>query len=169
MGDVDGLNVNQLKNFIKARANEKMVELGYKAIYNDIDPNLLKQNQGTAIPSSDDVVSGALPIGFTFNFFGVNYTQFYAGSNGWIGFSPGQTTGYTAAFIPNAGSPLNCILGDWEDLLPGAANIFYTTIGTAPNRRLVVSYYQVPHYGCRTNLHTFQGEDERSFCGPKFI
>ena len=43
MGDVDGLNVNQLKNFIKARANEKMVELGYKAIYNDIDPNLLKQ------------------------------------------------------------------------------------------------------------------------------
>jgi len=43
MGDVDGLNINQLKNFIKARANEKMVELGYKAIYNDIDPNLLKQ------------------------------------------------------------------------------------------------------------------------------
>ena len=43
MGDVDGLNVNQLKNFIKARANEKMIELGYTAIYNDIDPNLLKQ------------------------------------------------------------------------------------------------------------------------------
>lgn len=43
MGDVDGLNISQLKNFIKARANEKMVELGYKAIYNDIDPNLLKQ------------------------------------------------------------------------------------------------------------------------------
>jgi len=43
MGDIDGLNVNQLKNFIKARANEKMLELGYYAIYNDIDPNLLKQ------------------------------------------------------------------------------------------------------------------------------
>ena len=43
MGSVEGLNKNQLKNFIKARANEKMVELGYKAIYNDIDPNLLKQ------------------------------------------------------------------------------------------------------------------------------
>ena len=43
MGDVDGLNVNQLKNFIKARANEKMLELGYNAIYNDIDPGLLKQ------------------------------------------------------------------------------------------------------------------------------
>ena len=43
MGSIDGLNKEQLKNFIKARANEKMVELGYKAIYNDIDPNLLKQ------------------------------------------------------------------------------------------------------------------------------
>jgi len=43
MGAVEGLNVEQLKNFIKARANEKMIELGYNAIYNDIDPNLLKQ------------------------------------------------------------------------------------------------------------------------------
>jgi ribonucleoside-diphosphate reductase beta chain len=43
MGSIDGLNKEQLKNFIKARANEKMIELGYKAIYNDIDPNLLKQ------------------------------------------------------------------------------------------------------------------------------
>ena len=43
MGDIDGLNKEQLKAFIKARANEKMVELGYQAIYNDINPNLLKQ------------------------------------------------------------------------------------------------------------------------------
>jgi len=43
MGEVEGLNVDQLKNFIKARANEKMIELGYNAVYNDIDPNLLKQ------------------------------------------------------------------------------------------------------------------------------
>jgi len=43
MGDIEGLNKVQLKNFIKARANEKMVELGYKSIYNDVDPNLLQQ------------------------------------------------------------------------------------------------------------------------------
>lgn len=43
MGEVEGLNKAQLQNFIKARANEKMIELGYKAVYNDIDPNLLKQ------------------------------------------------------------------------------------------------------------------------------
>ena len=43
MGDVEGLIQLQLKNFIKARANEKMTELGYKPIYNDIDPSLLQQ------------------------------------------------------------------------------------------------------------------------------
>lgn len=43
MGDIEGLNKEQLKAFIKARANEKMLELGYNSIYNDIDPNLLKQ------------------------------------------------------------------------------------------------------------------------------
>jgi hypothetical protein len=111
---------------------------------------------GTIIPSSDDATHGPFNIGFTFNFFGNNYTQFYVGSNGWIGFSPGQTTGYTAAYIPNASSPMNSILADWEDLLPGGSNIYYTTIGTAPNKKLVVSFNNVPHYGCNTNLHTFQ-------------
>lgn len=43
MGNIEGLNKEQLKNFIKERANQKLVELGYSAIYNDIDPNLLKQ------------------------------------------------------------------------------------------------------------------------------
>lgn len=43
MGDIEGLTKDQLKNFIKARANDKMVELGYKPVYNDLDPALLKQ------------------------------------------------------------------------------------------------------------------------------
>ena len=43
MGNIEGLNKEQLKAFIKARANEKMIELGYSSIYNDIDPNLVKQ------------------------------------------------------------------------------------------------------------------------------
>jgi ribonucleoside-diphosphate reductase beta chain len=43
MGEVEGLNKDQLKNFIKERANQKLGELGYNPLYNDIDPNLLKQ------------------------------------------------------------------------------------------------------------------------------
>jgi ribonucleoside-diphosphate reductase beta chain len=43
MGEIEGLNKNQLKNFIKERANQKLIELGYNPLYNDINPNLLKQ------------------------------------------------------------------------------------------------------------------------------
>ena len=42
MGEIEGLNKAQLKNFIKERANQKLIELGYNPLYNDIDPNLLK-------------------------------------------------------------------------------------------------------------------------------
>lgn len=42
MGNLENLTKEQLKNFIMARANEKMIELGYKAVYN-IDEKLLDQ------------------------------------------------------------------------------------------------------------------------------
>ena len=47
---------------------------------------------GTPIILSDDDMEGPFPIGFTFQFYGNNYTDFYVGSNGWIGFSSGQPT-----------------------------------------------------------------------------
>jgi ribonucleoside-diphosphate reductase beta chain len=43
MGDIEGLSKDQLKNFIKARANEKLNELGYSPLYNDVDPNLMRE------------------------------------------------------------------------------------------------------------------------------
>jgi len=43
MGDIEGLSKEQLKNFIKARANEKLNELGYSSLYNDVDPNLMRE------------------------------------------------------------------------------------------------------------------------------
>ena len=43
MGEVEGLTKEQLKDFIKERANQKLVELGYNPLYNDINPELIKQ------------------------------------------------------------------------------------------------------------------------------
>ena len=43
MGNIEGLSKEQLKNFIKARANEKLNELGYSPLYNDVEPNMLRQ------------------------------------------------------------------------------------------------------------------------------
>ncbi len=43
MGNIEGLTKEQLKDFIKERANQKLIELGYKPLYNDINPELIKQ------------------------------------------------------------------------------------------------------------------------------
>ncbi len=115
----------------------------------------------TSVNMTDDSVTGALPIGFTFCFFGQSYTQFYIGSNGWISFSPGQTTAFTSASIPNTSPavPNNCIMGPWQDWHPGAAPgpfISYKTIGTAPCRALVVTWFNVPMFSCTTTYGTFQ-------------
>ena len=65
------------------------------------DPEVIS---GTSISLTDDNVQGPFPIGFTFQFYGNNYTDFFVGSNGWVGFSSGQPTSYTATTIPDSNS-----------------------------------------------------------------
>ena len=105
---------------------------------------------GTAILLSDDDVQGPFPIGFTFQFYGNNYTDFYVGSNGWLGFSSSQPTSYIASPIPDSIStviPRNCVMLSWEDLNPSTGGqVLYQTIGTAPNRKLVFTFDNVPYF-----------------------
>ncbi len=65
----------------------------------------------------DDNYAGPFDIGFPFSFYGQSYTQFYVGSNGYIGFGP--PSGYESRFqtnIPNAGTPNTIIAWSWTDL-----------------------------------------------------
>jgi hypothetical protein len=118
---------------------------------------------GTSINLNDDQVSAAQPIGFSFCFFGNTYTQFYIGSNGWVGFTAGQPTAFTSQTIPNTGTnvPKNCIMGPWQDWHPGTGGnvgnyIKYQTVGVAPNRKLIVTWDNVPMYSCTSNFGRFQ-------------
>jgi hypothetical protein len=103
-----------------------------------------------SVSLSDDQLSPALPIGFDFNFFGVTYNEFRISSNGYITFdlttfSNGCCQGQT---IPDSWDPNNLIALAWNDLNPSnGGTIGYTTIGTAPNRILVVDFNEVPHFG----------------------
>lgn len=96
---------------------------------------------------SDDAMSTTLPIGFTFNFFGNNYTQFEISSNGFISFNLGAGASgcCSGQIIPNAATPNNLIAAVWDDLYPpGAGQVGYSTFGVAPNRTLVVSWINTP-------------------------
>lgn len=121
-------------------------------------PFVAQTNTGTSIFMTDDSQQGPFNIGFTFCFFGQTYTQFYIGSNGWISFSAGQPVTFTSQPIPtpNALVPKNCILGPWQDWHPGVGGqIKYQTSGTAPCRKLTVSWTNMPMYSCTSNLGTF--------------
>ena len=107
-------------------------------------------NTGTLVTLTDDSVSSVLSIGFSFNFDGSNYTQFYIGSNGWISFFAGNsTTDYTSAKKSSVG-----IFMDLDPSRSGS-QVRYQTTGTSPNRVLVVSWISVPEYNIYTTSATF--------------
>jgi len=115
----------------------------------------------TSVVLSDDSQAGPFNIGFNFCFFGNTYNQFYIGSNGWVGFTAGQSNAFTSASIPSGAInvPKNCIMGPWQDWHPGIAGgpyISYRTIGTAPCRALVVTWFNCPMFSCTTTKGTFQ-------------
>ncbi len=115
---------------------------------------------GTQVNLGDDAVSGALPIGFNFDFYDNTYSNFYISSNGFMTFSPAGSGCCSGQNLPNAAAPNDLIAFAWEDLDPGnggqpAINLIqYTTIGTAPNRVLVMEFYNVDHFPSGNNVST---------------
>ena len=116
-------------------------------------------NSGTAVTLTDDSQTGLLPIGFTFCFYGNSYTQFIIGSNNWIGFQAGETSTWVTAAIPNPSAfiaPRNTIMGAWQDINPSlGGTVRFALYGVAPNRRLSVSWRNVPTFSCGA-LYTSQ-------------
>jgi len=98
---------------------------------------------------SDDSVGGPFPIGFTFNFYGVDYTDFWVQTNGSIGFAS-FTYEYSNDCLPTTGLNGNFLAPLWDDLVLGSGppgTIFYETMGTAPNRYLVIQFHEVRYIG----------------------
>lgn len=127
-------------------------------------------NTGSQIPGlTDDVYYGPYPIGFNFCFFGSTWTSFYVGANGWISFTPipnsatydPWVTGPIPSLVNGGGQPIprNCIMGPWKDWYPGSSaggTIKFYTTGTAPFRKLVVTWIDVSLFSCTTLHGTFQ-------------
>lgn len=112
---------------------------------------------GTALTLGDDEVSAFVPIGFTFNFYGVDYTQVRVSSNGFITFTDDNNSGCCSGQpLPAAADPDNLIAGLWDDLNPSfCGTVHYETVGVGPNRQFIVQFTDVPFYD-GGGLHTFQ-------------
>jgi hypothetical protein len=95
---------------------------------------------GTALTftSQDDASTGNLPIGFSFNYNGINQTVFAASTNGLL--IMGQTTNGIGLSGNALASTANTIAALWDDNNMTGGTVQYLTTGTAPNRALTVQY-----------------------------
>lgn len=101
----------------------------------------------------DAVTANTIPIGFTFNFNGTNYTTCSINSNGYITF--GANISASNLFLPisdNTGYA-GAISGFGVDLRDNnTRNILYTTTGTAPNRVFTVQWREARRFAEAGNL-----------------
>ena len=118
----------------------------------------------SSVSLGDDATISNLSIGFTFNFFANQYTTFGISSNGFIFFGSNTANGCCSGQnLPSGTTPNNLIAFAWEDLNPSSGGVIkYYTVGTTPNRKLVVFFDGVHHYGSTaynvtSQVHLFEG------------
>jgi len=112
---------------------------------------------GTVVKSGyeNNATYGPYNIGFNFTYFGNTYSQFYLSTNGLITFGSGSTDPGEDP-IPSAATPNNMIAAFWDDLvIDPSGNILYTTVGAAPNRKLIVQFRNMGFYYGPVYMGTF--------------
>jgi hypothetical protein len=110
----------------------------------------------------DDIWSQVINLPFNFCYFGQTYNKYVLSTNGVISFN----LAYAGTFSPwafNASIPTavanfpRSMIGMYHDIDPSiSGEVRYGVIGTFPYRKLVVSFYQVPHFACNNLISTFQ-------------
>ena len=117
---------------------------------------------GTAITPTgatyfDDYNYGPLNIGFNFTWRGTVFTQFGLNENGWI--SMGATVPTSSYYSLSTGTTNDVIAAfnyDLYALTANGAEIRYQTLGSAPNRSLVVQFKNYGFYSAGLADFNFQ-------------
>lgn len=130
---------------------------------------------------ADDIYSSVISLPFPVCFYGSNYTGLVVGSNGLVTFdltNAGKRNNFrqtanpispTPVPIPYAGGiqnslastyyPKAAIMGVYHDIFPfnnGTRRIEWRIEGSAPKRRFIVSYKDIPLYSCTSLSATHQ-------------
>ena len=118
---------------------------------------------GIPITAGDDPFVGPFDIGFEFVYFGETHTQFAVSPNGLVSFDVPNIIGVShqeVTLIPN-NIFIKTIMGPYQDLFskpiqPHNEFIYYQTVGTAPERKLIVGWCEAPMFGCPSLTVTYQ-------------
>jgi hypothetical protein len=106
-------------------------------------------NSGNGPNRIDDQTYSNLPIGFTFNYNGVDYNEFSISANGFIAFGATVSNSFTPISSATASNNSLSALGfDLQAVEKNSgSNIRYETIGVSPNRTFIVQWTNFQRYG----------------------
>jgi myo-inositol-hexaphosphate 3-phosphohydrolase len=100
---------------------------------------------GTPLPLADNG-SAVVALPFGFEYYGTAYTSLTVSANGYVVFGSGAATEHISAPIPSAAVPNGFAAPFWDDLDPGSGGgVWHATVGSAPDRKFVVGWIDVPH------------------------
>ncbi len=107
-----------------------------------ITMNWIDALDGTShTPVGDDVVYGPISLGFTFRFYGTNYTNVYISTNGFISFTDLAGNSYPVNGQLSDSGPTTMIAPFWDDLTADRIPfVLSKTTGVSPNRQFVVMW-----------------------------
>lgn len=107
----------------------------------------------STVPGDDDGLW--VPLGFTFNWLGTDYTEIAVCSNGYMTFGT-DLSDFSNDPIPSTWDPNSLIAPLWDDWEPNAqGDILYETKGPAGDQRFIAQWDNVPTW-FGTDSNTFQ-------------
>jgi hypothetical protein len=121
----------------------------------------ITNGSGSRVLAFNDDATASANLGFTFNFYGTNYTNVSFNVNGLMAFvAAGQdyaNVNLTSASPTNNQPSLAVLWDDWETQELWADAVYYKTSGTAPFRQFIVQWNKVvPVNGDGTDTVTFE-------------
>jgi hypothetical protein len=104
-------------------------------------------------PAVDEGKAGPFPLGFTFKYYGVEYSDIWFCSNGFISFVDITDAGMSNSTIPSSSIPNCMIAGIWDDLDgKTTGKVYYKQ----ESDKFIVQYDNWPGYSSGVGPFTFQ-------------
>lgn len=124
--------------------------------YNWVDISGIGEIVNFTYGSIDDGYTDLLPMGMSFEYYGLDYSDIMVSTNGWISFQ-GQTSSHLSNDpIPDVGEPNAVIAVEWDDLDGGDTGLCYKYYD-GENNQFIVSWIDWHYYpDGNTPAHDFQ-------------
>ncbi len=109
--------------------------------------NWIDATGGTEIPfGGERDFQVDVPLSFPFTFYNRTFEEITVGENGLIGFGGTRVSSPFNQEIPDIFAPNGFIAAFWDNLdLEEGGEIWYDSVGSAPNRQFVISWIDIPN------------------------